>query len=150
MKYSSLRKILFLGLVIILAVVFILVMWEQVPSTFYPKTVSLEGRAFSLEIAATREAQARGLSGRESLCDTCGMLFTFRLAAQQSFWMKDMRFPLDIIWLRDGEVVAIEHTIPADASAIFSPESSANQVLEVNAGAAQSVIVGDVLIFSTE
>lgn len=113
-----------------------------------PPAVFLNGVRFSLEIAATPETRARGLGGREKLCRDCGMLFVFQTAAPHTFWMKDMRFPLDILWLRDQRVVSLERNVPPDYSGILVPPEAADQVLEVNAGAAAAIQVGQRLEFT--
>ena len=53
---------------------------------------------------------------------------------QYSFWMKDMRFPLDIIWIKNGEVVHVEKNVLENFSGILSPQVDADSVLEINAG----------------
>src|SRR4051812_48326835 len=61
--------------------------------------VVVEGKIISIEVADTPEARERGPSGRESLPQGSGVLFVFDAPATYGFWMKDMRFPIDIVWL---------------------------------------------------
>ncbi len=96
------------------------------------------------EVADTSEIQKKGLSGRKSLCDNCGMLFTFDNYDIYPFWMKGMNFPIDIIWIKDDSVVEVVENaqIPskkAKESQIpsYTPSKKANRVLEVNAGFCQ-------------
>lgn len=110
--------------------------------------VIVEGRAYSLEIARMAEEQARGLGERDTLCEQCAMLFLFQDVEEHAFWMKGMRFPLDIVWLLDGQVVHIEHRVPNDSMTVYAPSGKSNQVLEFNAGVLDRVQIGDTLSFS--
>lgn len=82
--------------------------------------------------------QILGLSGRSSLCALCGMVFVFRQAQIQNFWMKEMKFPLDMIFIRDHKVVEIVENVPVKKPAGETPrvrsQEPADMVLEVNAG----------------
>ena len=94
-----------------------------------------------VEVARTAEAQAKGLSGRSSLKKGRGMVFPYGEALPRSFWMKGMLIPIDILWVRDGRIVAIEAEIPPPAPnaplAVFS--HVADLVLEVPAGYAHEM-----------
>lgn len=151
MKYSSsLKKILFLIVIIsgILLLVVIVSFFMAQRGRSYPGGVSIGERSYTLEYALTKEEQALGLGGRDMLCGTCAMAFPFALPERQAFWMKDMRFPLDIIWLsQDGTVVHIEHRVSQESQEIYQPEERASQVLEFNAGALDTVRAGDTLHF---
>lgn len=87
----------------------------------------------------TPAAQTRGLGGRKSLPVNEGMLFVFAHPGQQCFWMKDMHFPLDIIWLNGSkQVVFIKSNLsPKTYPETFCPPNSAQYVIELNAGQAQ-------------
>lgn len=93
------------------------------------------------EIARDPVARARGLSGRKSLPELGGMLFSFDAPDSYGIWMKDMRFPLDIVWMRDNRVVDLVENAPVPEGgvrdshlAVFTPDVPADSVLEVNAG----------------
>lgn len=92
----------------------------------------------NLEVVATNETRTQGLSGREVLKQNTGMLFVFDESGTYGFWMKDMRFPLDIIWLDEqGVVVHIEYNVaPETYPSVLTPNEKALYVLEVNAGVA--------------
>lgn len=106
-------------------------------------SVSIVGKEYTLEIADTDNERSFGLGERDSLCSSCAMLFVFDRPAAYAFWMKGMRFPIDIVWLLGGEVVHIERRIPADARSIYTPARPADRVLEFNAGATDGLFVGD-------
>ena len=66
-----------------------------------------------------------------------GMLFIFDNYLQPSFWMKDMHFPLDIIWIKDNTIVKIDKNVPLENNqnlTKYKPQQPINKVLEVNAG----------------
>ena len=108
------------------------------------KTVQLEinGSKIEAEVADTFFSRMRGLSGRENLGENKGMLFVFDSPAVQSFWMKGMKFPIDIIWINNDEVVGFAENAPTpDGLNIpsFSPPSAVDKVLELNAGSVQRI-----------
>ena len=87
-----------------------------------------------IERADTLAAQEEGLGDRDSLCAHCGMLFDFQKSDRYVFWMKGMRFPLDIVWIADHRIVFIQKNIPAESKDMLTPPGEADQVLEINAG----------------
>ena len=102
------------------------------------------GATYAVELAVLPEERQQGLSGREHLDSDSGMLFIFEEEQQLYFWMKEMHFPLDIIWIdaqcRLLEVAADVPTPPPDARnedipRVQSP-GPARYVLEVHAGQA--------------
>jgi uncharacterized membrane protein (UPF0127 family) len=110
----------------------------------------LAGRVrLTVELARSPEEQMRGLSGRPGLKPGYGMLFVYARPHPVSIWMKDMRFSLDIIWIRAGRIVAIEkHAPPLTPD---GPEriytATADLVLEVPAGFTdrEKIRVGDAI-----
>ncbi len=102
----------------------------------------VNGKVLSLEIADSPEERRVGLSFRDPLPENHGMLFIFGREQAYSFWMMDMRFSLDIIWIdSNGIVVHIENNVPPCSRACpsYQPNVSALYVLEVNAGFADSI-----------
>ena len=101
------------------------------------------------EVADTDEARERGLMFRDTLDAGEGMLFTFDLPRRYGFWMKNVRMPLDIIWLDDRRRIVwmVEAAPPCDADPcpMYVPEARASFVVEVSAGFARrhGVAVGD-------
>lgn len=106
-----------------------------------------------VELATTTQALRQGLSGREELGAQSGMLFIFKQPAIHRFWMPDMNFPLDMIWIGDGTVADISENVPADFDpanpTFYSPSVPVRYVLEVNAGfaARHGIRIGDAVIF---
>ena len=138
--------------------ILIIVFFTLFLSAMFNKSISadkidlkINGKEIKAEIADNDEKRNTGLSGRKSLEKNDGMLFVFQLPSKYSFWMKDMRFPLDIIWIDENKkIIAISENIsPETYPASFSPSEPVKYVLEVNAGWSETneVGVGDVLEF---
>ncbi len=107
------------------------------------------GMLIRADIAKTEEERARGLGGRAGLGPQEGMYFVFDEVKERSFWMKDMRFPIDIVWLRDGTVVGVEANVlpPEDKNAplpSYSSKTPVDAVLELSQGVAEEagVVLG--------
>ena len=107
-----------------------------------PVSMDIGGRKINVEVVRSPSELRRGLSGRDDLPRDSGMLFILPERGIHPFWMKDMRFALDIIWLDDGEIVEVA-TLPAPTSTAYIPRHEpfyqANRVLEVKAGMAQEL-----------
>jgi uncharacterized membrane protein (UPF0127 family) len=98
-------------------------------------------KTYTTEVSVTKEAREKGLSGRAELCRGCAMLFVFDAPSQYGFWMKDMQFPIDILWLRDGRIVHKESNVSPDDQRILKPTEAADSVLEISPD--ESVQVGE-------
>ena len=105
------------------------------------------GRAeVAVEVAATPEAQARGLMYRRALADGRGMLFVFPAEAPHQFWMKNTFIPLDMIFIAaDGRIVGIHPNATPLSTAPLGVERPSRYVLEVPGGwaARRGVAPGD-------
>lgn len=72
----------------------------SIPANRYLKAVvSVNGFKLIADLALTQDQQTKGLAVRNHMKESEGMLFVFQYPSKQSFWMKDMKFPIDIIWL---------------------------------------------------
>ena len=115
------------------------------------KTLKVDDHKYHLELASTPKERQQGLSGRESLDQDRGMLFTYGQEGRPCFWMKDMNFSLDIIWVdAQKTVVYIEEDVaPETHPESFCPSADALYVIELNAGevARIGIEVGDTLDF---
>jgi len=114
--------------------------------------ISINGEKFKIEEVSTPEKAALGLSGRESMCEKCGMLFVFGANDYRGFWMKDMKFDLDIIWISGDRVVYLAKNLSYEKGMAESvvPEAKADKVLEINAGMSDKIgiKIGDEVNFS--
>ena len=91
-----------------------------------------------MEVVSKQEDMERGLMYRSSLDQDKGMLFVFTNDDKYSFWMKNMHFNLDILWISlEGRIVFIGRNIPActsDPCPVYVPDKEARYVLELNSG----------------
>lgn len=117
----------------------------------YSTPIQVANHKLLVEVVNTDESRAQGLSGRAKLESNQGMLFDFTNSniKQPSFWMKDMKFDIDIIWIFNGSVIGITPNIPAptDPSNLpsYGPPGDITHVLEVASGwsAKQKIKIGD-------
>lgn len=99
-------------------------------------SVRLHNIKITSELARTNTEQAQGLSGRPGLGELEGMLFVFPEDVTPAFWMQDMHFPIDIIWLnKNWQVVGVVKNFHPDSyPETVEPPQPVRYVLEVNAG----------------
>jgi len=105
--------------------------------------VSINGRALVADISATNEQMTKGLSVKDHLAENESMLFVFENEAGHAFWMKDMKFPIDILWIAANKtIVHIEHNLEPCSSVLlcptYNPDSESMYVLETVGGFAES------------
>jgi hypothetical protein len=100
--------------------------------------IPIAGTTIAVDIARTREEAQKGLSGRPKLLERTGMLFIFDHADRYGFWMSDMHFAIDIVWIdTDWRIIEISPSIiPESYPTVFTPPSPVRYVLEVPAGSA--------------
>jgi hypothetical protein len=105
----------------------------------------IQGQIIELEVAETAIQQATGLMFRESLPDNRGMLFSFERPRITNFWMKNVTIPLDMIFLRDGEVMAIFSSVPpcprsyGEDCPVYGSNIAIDQVIELRGGRAKEL-----------
>lgn len=104
------------------------------------KAVEINNIKIDIEVAKTNEERSRGLSNRTNLPEDSGMVFIFDKDTRPTFWMKDTKIPLDLIWINDNKIVGIDKNVQpepnvSDAKLKRYPSPSAiDYVLEVNGG----------------
>ncbi len=103
------------------------------------KYVKIAGQNIKVDLAVTEKTRAQGLSGRKELKENEGMLFFFNRSGNYPFWMKDMNFPIDIIWInKNKEVIYIKKDArPELYPEIYRPEKNdqnAKYILEIVSG----------------
>jgi len=125
----------------------------QEPNALLESKTPLESKTLNVEIVNTPQSTAQGLSGREEI-GSDGMLFIFPAKDIRYFWMKDMNFDLDLVWIAGDKVVEISRSAPKPAEntpdyrlETYSAQSEINMVLELKAGEAQinEINPGDVV-----
>jgi len=116
--------------------------------------VKINEKVFNVFIADSEEEKRHGLIGHESLSKNSGMLFIFNSPNMPHFWMKDMQFPIDIIWIFQNQIIGwSENALPQpsaldDELIIYYPPSLVDMVLEVAAGTVKesNIKIGDIVI----
>ncbi len=106
---------------------------------------------YNIELATTIAQKTKGLSGRNTLCKNCGMLFTFGFETNLPFWMKNTLIPLDMIWLdKNGKIVDIQTASEINSTKIYQNQTPAQYVLELNANDSQKINlkIGDIIDLS--
>jgi len=122
---------------------------ERLNKELYKRgTVKIKENIINVEVAMKPLAKFKGLSWRKSLGENKGMLFVYGTPNYYTFWMKDMMFPLDIIWIDNNQIIDITKNIPParrDYAPTYAPALPVNYVLEVNAGYADKhgIKIGD-------
>lgn len=114
---------------------------EAEPKKATGPSITIRHQRVELDLTRTREEQTRGLGGRDSLAWGRGMLFEYPNPVFPGFWMKDMRFDIDIVWIREGRIVDITHRVkhsPDGPGPTYRPRELTDTVLEVPAGYAQA------------
>jgi uncharacterized membrane protein (UPF0127 family) len=112
------------------------------------------GRQLTAELMVTDEERARGLMFRDALPRDRAILFVFEEAEFESFWMKNCRFPIDMVWLdAERRVVHVAERVPPckrDPCPSYRPLRRALYVVEMNAGQAhrEKVRIGAVIDFT--
>jgi len=103
---------------------------------------TIQDNIILLEIAQTPRQQAIGLMFRDDLPDNQGMLFPFSPPRPVQFWMRNVQFPLDMLFLYDGEIKAIAPSVPpciTQTCPTYGPEGAVDYVLELKGGQADAL-----------
>ncbi|VVB77371.1 putative ACR [uncultured archaeon] len=130
-----------------------LLYWFMRSRRYRKGVVSYGGNRISVEIADTFAKQALGLMHREGIGSDEGMLFVFGRENQESIWIMDMKFGIDIVWMNSaGKVVGIEEgAVPCRSifnCKTYAPSAKAKYVLEINSGKAKrlGIRIGETLL----
>lgn len=127
---------------------------SRTPVEFTSTSVTFDNpkaTTFTVDVADSVAEQTLGLGDTETLPPDHGMIFIYPKKDIYEFWMKDVEYPIDIIWIQDLTVVDITNNIPPEAKgttyanyAHYSPNTPVNTVLEVGAGVAKAegIVVG--------
>ena len=147
------KKISFIGLLVIGTLVLAFVLLSRATPTppDGSRTIWFKDTPITIEVVNTEADRERGLGGRTSLPPNHGMFFVFNHDDRHSFWMKDMRFAIDILWL-DQNLVVVDikrDATPESYPASFPSGAPARYVLELPAGFSRDygIAVGDRLHF---
>ena len=112
------------------------------------------GKVLQVEVMVKDEDRAMGLMFRPSLAQDRGMLFLFEEPEFHGIWMKNCKFPIDILWLDEARtVVHVAESVPpckAEPCPVYQPLRRASYVVELNAGQArrEKAVVGSSVLFT--
>jgi uncharacterized membrane protein (UPF0127 family) len=117
-------------------------------------TMFIDEVAFRVQVADDPDERRQGLSGTSPLSDQTGMLFIFEETGDYGFWMKDMQYAIDIIWLNESyEVVhVVGNATPDSYPKVFGSPEPARFVLEVPAFTAETfdIELGDTALLPVD
>lgn len=135
---DNIRLLLGLTVVIFFTILIISILFTKNKKT----EVTINNETFKVEIADTDSEKQIGLSKKNKLGENDGMLFIFPKPDYYSFWMRDMKFPIDIIYIKGNRVTYVVPNAPAPSETngnlrIYQPKIESDKVLEINAGLAE-------------
>ena len=156
-KHICRYKYFFIAAVLAWAVIFTAIRFYNssniLPSQDASASFALVGGAkIFVEVATSTAAIQTGLSGRTSLDADRGMIFVFPKPDKYRFWMPDMNFPVDIIWINGDKVIGItkiaSNEFDSTNPVFYAPSNPARYVLEVNAGFIENrnINIGDEVV----
>ncbi len=130
-------KVTILAIGLILGVtVFFVPYLNQIAEVKRKSEVKINEQIIVAEVVSKAKEKEQGLVGREGIGINEGMLFLFPNPGFYGFWMKGMKFAIDIIWINGNRVVGVEENIsPLDPNVYYPPEP-VNKVLEIKSGRA--------------
>jgi len=141
------------SLVLLILVVVSLTLWLAFRlKASQPTRVLVGNKVLEVTVARTLAEREKGLSDRASLCPDCGLLFLFDQPGIYPFWMRKMRFDIDILWIKGNQIVDITYGARKPSQGefdaprtIYQSQVPVDKVLEVNAGwvTAKGIKVGD-------
>jgi uncharacterized membrane protein (UPF0127 family) len=130
------RKVSLLLLVILIVFGFISLLLLK---PLFKPFVKINGQVFYVDVAKTEYQKEIGLGIYDRLPEKRGMVFPYSTAGRYDFWMKGMKFPIDIIYIKDDRIVETYNNLPnpksgSEAPILVRPHQDINYVLEINAG----------------
>ncbi|OQB05616.1 MAG: hypothetical protein BWY19_00885 [bacterium ADurb.Bin212] len=137
------RLIAFLLFVLLATLTFALIQKTQHPNSsggYEINRIQVADHTLDVYIADTNNKREIGLAVFDEISEQQGMLFVFDTVDRQIFWMKNMKFDIDIIWINGQEIVDITKNVPVQNGASdselfrYRPRSEVDKVLEVKAG----------------
>lgn len=130
-----------------------LTLWQKIISLFknlfhpnpFSKTIIVAGKTYDIEVVSHQSDTSVGLAKYQSLAANQGMLFDFKVRHQPNFWMKNMKFDIDLVWIDGEKVVGVSSGFAATPYALIPAPAPVTRVLEVNPNS--DIKVGDTIKF---
>lgn len=140
------------GVLLAVGLAFLLVF---LPALLRPDTkLWLGNGVFRIDIASNKSTREKGFSRKSEIAVDQALLMIFPSEDRWDIWMKDMNFPIDIVWLnKDKKVVYIVKNAPIDnPTRVYKPETPALYVLELPAGTTtnKSITINKTAIFQVD
>lgn len=112
---------------------------DTLKSDYHDGNVCIKDNCFNINIVSTDKERIKGLSEQETLANNNGMLFVFDSEGNQSMWMKDMKFSLDLLWINnENKIVFLAYNQQPCDNNNYCPSITndvpARYVLEINGG----------------
>jgi len=148
MKKLKFKFVLFIVVIILLAVAY------YGFSKYQKNTVEINNFVFKTEIVKSQADLERGLSGKKNISADQAMLFVLPDKYIQTFWMKDMNFDIDLLWIDGNKVVAYEQNMlapeentPINKLVKYRSPQAVDRVLEIKAGSIENlgIKIGDIV-----
>ena len=144
--HKNLMSIILIIILLAMGTFFIINMKKANSVQIQTISENIGGKVFSLEIASNEPSRELGLGQRDSLAENGGMIFAFNKLDKYGFWMKDTKFPLDIIWLNQNcTVVGKAAMLPESFPKVFYPDLPAIYAIELPINSASNVKESDTL-----
>lgn len=137
------KKLIFAYIFLIIAIIIAAVLKSGniTPNPNSSPSITINNKKINLILAKTQSEKEIGLSNKQNLDKDTGMLFIFAKKDYPSFWMRNMKFPIDIIFIDDNKIVDMyQNAQPAKNETnapVYKPKNKANYVLEMNANTAR-------------
>jgi len=109
----------------------------SVENSEYKAYTFINGKKVNLFVADTPELRQKGLMHRDKLDENSGMVFIFEKKEPVAFWMKNVKFPLDLVFISNNKIVKINKNVPICTSEncpIYPCYIPVDTVIEFNAG----------------
>ncbi len=122
-------------IIVILLIILAGIGWNMKPKKLLEMKIG--ETTIKYETVSTAKEIELGLSYRKDIPVGQGMLFVFDQKGFRTFWMHEMMFPLDIIWIADDKIVQIDENVPIKTNGawtVVNPNYPVDKVLELKAG----------------
>ncbi|GMX58420.1 MAG: hypothetical protein MCSN_0740 [Candidatus Microsyncoccus archaeolyticus] len=123
------KKLIFFCAVFVLSIIILIVNLKA--------EIIINDAVFDVKVLVFNSEKIKGLGGKQELKDNQGMLFVYLNEDKRYFWMKDMNFPIDVLWIRDNKIVNISENVPILTKGEITRINSlynVDKVLEIKAG----------------